>query len=357
MRGRAIRVWPQEPDKTSNIWHLVSINLSLKKWYEKSDLEKEEIEAITDQLKEYSPDLELLERRMKQFLGLHYKEPFIESGIERLAFDNIRYTKKQLQKLNEETLERSTHRQELRDGWQKALPILENMEIANEVQVDKHFLPLALFFDARKLARWLTAAALTDAFANLIYYSHRGGGNKASLILLFFLAVPALLAWLRYYLYKSPYKRLEVFGQAIHQALLLSGQIQTQETRIQVVRDRKDAINTLIYLKGGTMREKELFSQTMIEFFAPIENQRYILKAQEKVSDQTEYFAVPSLFDKRKEDAQAFVAQIRKSIGKYDLVYTRSAEGRAILLDARIKALANKQERTFTKKQVMSDLK
>ena len=108
---------------------------------------------------------------MKQFLGLHYKEPFIESGIERLAFDNIRYTKKQLQKLNEETLERSTHRQELRDGWQKALPILENMEIANEVQVDKHFLPLALFFDARKLARWLTAATLTDAFANLFYYS------------------------------------------------------------------------------------------------------------------------------------------------------------------------------------------
>ena len=300
--------------------------------------------------------LELLERRMKQFLGLHYKEPFIESGIERLAFDNIRYTKKQLQKLNEETLERSTHRQELRDGWQKALPILENMEIANEVQVDKHFLPLALFFDARKLARWLTAAALTDAFANLIYYSHRGG-NTASLILIVVLAVLALLAWLRYYLYKSPYKRLEVFGQAIHQALLLSGQIQTQATRIQVVRDRKDAINTLIYLKGGTMREKELFSQTMIEFFAPIENQRYILKAQEKVSDQTEYFAVPSLFDKRKEDAQAFVAQIRKSLGKYDLVYTRSAEGRAILLDARIKALANKQERTFTKKQVMSNLK
>ena len=45
------------------------------------------------------------------------------------------------------TLERSTHRQELqRTGGKKALPILENMEIANEVQVDKHFLPLAPFF-------------------------------------------------------------------------------------------------------------------------------------------------------------------------------------------------------------------
>ena len=95
----------------------------------------------------------------------------------------------------------------------------------------------------------------------------------------------------------------------------------------------------------------------MIEFFAPIENQRYILKAQEKYPIRQNTSAVPSLFDKRKEEAQAFVAQIRKSLVKYDLVYTRSAEGRAVLLDARIKALANKQERTFTKKQVMSDLK
>ncbi len=86
----------------------------------------------------------------------------------------------------------------------------------------------------------------------------------------------------------------------------------------------------------------------MIEFFAPIENQRYILKAQEKVSDQTEYFAVPSLFDKRKEDAR-FVEQIRKSLQVAPGLYW-SASGRATL-DARIKALANKQERTFTKKQ------
>ena len=70
--------------------------------------------------------------------------------------------------------------------------ILENMEIANEVQVDKHFLPLALFFDARSFQLPLADGRhLTDAFANL-YYSHRGGGNKASLILLFVLAVLAL---------------------------------------------------------------------------------------------------------------------------------------------------------------------
>ena len=37
MRGRAIRVWPDNPNKTSNIWHLVSINLSPRKWLETQD--------------------------------------------------------------------------------------------------------------------------------------------------------------------------------------------------------------------------------------------------------------------------------------------------------------------------------
>ena len=82
--------------------------------------------------------------------------------------------------------------------------------------------------------------------------------------------------------------------------------------------DTGTAVNTAD-LSVNHAGERTFFAN-LIEFFAPIENQRYILKAQEKVSDQTEYFAVPSLFDKRKEDAQAFVAQIRKSIGKYDLV-------------------------------------
>ena len=71
------------------------------------------------------------------------------------------------------------------------------MEIANEVQVDNTSC-LWPYFLMLKLARWLTAATLTDAFANLIYYSHRGGWNTASLILLFVLAVLALLAWLPY---------------------------------------------------------------------------------------------------------------------------------------------------------------
>ncbi|MCP9467716.1 MAG: DEAD/DEAH box helicase family protein, partial [Candidatus Granulicatella sp. P6S_S16_bin.50.1] len=35
MRGRAIRIWPENPDKTSSVWHLVSINLAEKKLFKK----------------------------------------------------------------------------------------------------------------------------------------------------------------------------------------------------------------------------------------------------------------------------------------------------------------------------------
>ena len=39
------------------------------------------------------------------------------------------------------------------------------------------------------------------------------------------------------------------------------------------------------------------------------------------------------------------------------ILFTRNVEGRHILLDARLNALGNKQERTFSKKKVTSKLK
>ena len=49
------------------------------------------------------------------------------------------------------------------------------------------------------------------------------------------------------------------------------------------------------YLKGGSMRDKELFAQTVGEFFAPVDNQRYLLKAEKVRQGQSPYYAVPSL--------------------------------------------------------------
>ena len=356
MRGRAIRVWPDNPDKTSNIWHLVSINLSPRKWFEFQNDEENYDETLELQLYGLSPDLDLLDRRMTQFLGLHYSELTIESGIDRLDLNQITFSQKGLEKLNQNAITLSQKRQELKDRWQQALPLNEEMEVANEVEVDKQFLPLAYLNDWMKALLISQALAVTYFIIDLGRYLIVGKPFNQSLPIFLLALLVLAIFWGRYFIYKSPYKRLEIFGKAIHQALLDSGQIETEESAPRVVKDSKQAIYNAIYLKGAPMREKEIFAQALTEFFAPIENQRYILKSCHKVKDQTEFFAVPSMFEKRKADAESFLQHIQKSVGKYNLIYTRSVQSRPILLEARIKALGNKQERTVTHKKVMSTL-
>ena len=356
MRGRAIRVWPDNPNKTSNIWHLVSINLSPKKWFEIQNAEEKYDETLELQLYGLSPDLDLLDRRMTQFLGLHYTELTIESGIDRLELNQISFSQKGLEKLNQNAITLSQKRQELKDRWQEALPLNEEMEVANEVEVYKQFLPLAYLNDWMKAFLIFQAFAATYFIIDVARYFIVGKPFVHSLPILLLALLLLAVFWGRYFIYRSPYKRLETFGKAIHQALLDSGQIETEESAPRVVKDSKQAIYNAIYLKGASMREKEIFAQALTEFFAPIENQRYILKSCHKVKDQTEFFAVPSMFEKRKADAESFLRHIKKSVGKYNLIYTRSVQGRPILLEARIKALGNKQERTVTHKKVMSTL-
>ena len=356
MRGRAIRVWPDNPNKTSNIWHLVSINLSPRRWFEFQDDEEKYDETLELRLYGLSPDLDLLDRRMTQFLGLHYQEPTIESGIDRLDLNQLTFSQKGLEKLNQNAITLSQKRQELKDRWQEALPLNEEMEVANEVEVDKQFLPLAYLNDWKKALLLFQALVVSFNIYDASKYVIGGSLSNFNLTILLLAVIALAIVWGRYAIYKSPYKRLEVFGEAIHQALLDAGQIETKESVPRVVRDSKQALYNAIYLKGASMKEKEIFAQAITEFFAPIENQRYILKASRKVVDQTEYFAVPSMFERRKDDATAFLERIQKSVGKYDLIYTRSAQGRPILLEARIKALGNKQERTITRKKVMSSL-
>ncbi|MFR4963240.1 MAG: hypothetical protein ACLUCE_06165 [Streptococcus sp.] len=71
----------------SGIWFLLIYHLG--NWFEFQDDEEKYDETLELQLYALSPDLDLLDRRMTQFLGLHYQEPTIESGIDRLDLNQI----------------------------------------------------------------------------------------------------------------------------------------------------------------------------------------------------------------------------------------------------------------------------
>ena len=343
MRGRAIRIWPGHPDKTSNIWHLVAIKPYKNPVFSKEDQEEQDLNPYQD--------LQTLARRMDHFLGLSYKEDTIETGLDRLDFPKPPFKKNKIQAYNQKIKELSKDRTTLRKKWQEALVVADKLEIVNEVATDRKQIPLLTLVDAEK---WLRYSFMLTAL-NLLFYIFRVRG--ASIRWLFGLSILFLFyTMIRYFFYKSPYVRLRQAGEGIRNAMLKMGHLSDDQSRVQVEED-KDSYCIFAYLKGGSMRDKELFSQTLGEFFAPVDNQRYLLVAKKAPAGQSKYFVVPSLFEKRKEEAQLFLDAVAPQLGDYQLVYTRNEAGRKILLEARLKSLANKNDRLIIKKKVKSALK
>ena len=235
------------------------------------------------------------------------------------------------------------------EGWD-ALVVADQFEIVTEVATQKQKIPVMLLLDALKWVRISLLLLAVDLFVLLFRLRLIGVWWLTAACLLFLV----FASW-RYLRYKSPYKRLQSLGEQIRKALLDSGHLTDDQSRVQVEEDKENYM-VFAYLKGGNMRDKELFAQTMGEFFAPVDNQRYPLKAEKVRQGQSPYYVVPSLFDKRKEEAQKFLDFLRPTIGRYHLVYTRTETGRKILLEARIKALSNQNDRTLTKKKVKSRL-
>ena len=346
MRGRAIRVWSGHPEKTSNIWHLVAIKPYTKNLF----LREKENEEEVDKDNSYQ-DLLNLSRRMEHFLGLSYKEDTIETGLDRLDFPKPPFKKSKIKAYNQKIKELSKDRTSLRKKWQEALVVADKLEIVNEVATDRKQIPLLTLVDAEK---WVRYSFLLIA-VNLLLYLFKTNGIRLAWLTTISLVL-LTIALVRYFFYKSPYVRLRQVGEDIRNAMLKMGHLSDDQSRVQVEED-KDSYCIFAYLKGGSIRDKELFSQTLGEFFAPVDNQRYLLVAKKAPAGQSKYFVVPSLFEKRKEEAQLFLDAIAPQLGDYQLVYTRNEAGRKVLLEARLKSLANKNDRLITKKKVKSALK
>ena len=93
------------------------------------------------------------------------------------------------------------------------------MEVSNEVGVDKTFLPTVLLTDARKILTYAQAIALTELIVYLILDFANGPSQLLYPVGILSMIVLNIV-WLRYFLYKSPYKRLELFAEAVRKALL-----------------------------------------------------------------------------------------------------------------------------------------
>ena len=337
MRGRAMRTVKDDPDKTSNIWHLVCVKSSKQVKKEKKETGKATI----------SEDWNLLERRMQHFLGLHYTEDRIENGTDRLSCIHKPFNKENIEQTNKEMLELSYHRELLKERWNNALTIHNKMEVVDECEVDKDSVSSAVLYDG---LRDLILGVLIFIVSRILVLFLPTWFIVVGVVALFW----GLFKGSKLILLGSPYKRLLAQAKGILKALEEQNLISDEDHIVNV--DHHDGITHSVYLMGGTNRDKEVFSQCIKEFYSEIDNQRYILVKKKGISSRFGYYAVPEIFSKNKESVNAFYECMKAYIGDYDCIYTRSEKGRQKLLDARKHAYVNVSKRVLTKKKVKSAL-
>ncbi len=339
MRGRAIRTENGNPYKTSNIWHLVCVD-------------------PTDPAG--GDDLALLKRRFRSFVGVSFREePAIESGIGRLNLPKTLCEREEIEKKNREMFAYAGDRESLSERWEKALAtgvtLVEEIKIpfleARSYQATKslYLQKTIAYLMATVSSAWL---AFGLAGMELLGKSARTIRTSSELyVFLAFIGVVGVLllggmtykAFRLYIRYRDISKDIQQIGDVLLSGLLKAGLIHTNASLLKVEASIDNEGAIFCHLEGGTTVEKSTFIHALQEIVAPVGNPRYVIIRKNRFflfSDQKDYHAVPERLGRNKNLAEHFKQQWEQVVGDCELVFTRTIEGRKLLLQARVKSLA-----------------
>ncbi|MCL2527591.1 MAG: DEAD/DEAH box helicase family protein [Defluviitaleaceae bacterium] len=351
MRGRAIRRNKNDPEKVANIWHLVSIT---RHDYTKRLFSEQEL-----------GDYRTLKRRFQGFVGIAYTEDLIQNGLERLEMVNEEQLLKQHEETNQRMFQYAKNRANTRQRWKDILALFggEDIKITNTIRgraaEDKRLHTFA-FHDLQSIFLGLLIMAIVVIFIVPVVTNQRL--SLIDIAIEFILSGLSML-WPLYKISKlighfNPVSNMKNVGRAVLATLHDTGGIQTEKglvaNQVEKTRENWDNVNKVnIYstkLHGATVYENNLFIACINEIYQRVDNPRYILvvKTRFKIS----YFNVPSLFAGNKASAELFCKYWQKYVGKSALVFTRSASGRRVVLNAR-KGSFDYNERFFERKRAV----
>ncbi len=135
---------------------------------------------------------------------------------------------------------------------------------------------------------------------------------------------------------------LEAAGRAILKSMEHLNLLASPPRQVQVKMIEEENGLPGCYLSGASLLEERLFLQALEEFFNPVDNPRYLLAIEYEPDEGQrfiQFYAVPSVFGQRRSDAEIFLEQWEKQPAQHRLHYTRTFEGRRLLLRARAQSL------------------
>jgi hypothetical protein len=329
MRGRSIRVDSDQPQKVANIWHLVCVEPGL-----------------------FGPgdDYELLVRRCSAFAGVNSAAPVIENGTERLGFGHPPFSRDQITQFNAHTCRRALDRNGLRQQWQDALRAGSIKQMTDGLKAPEEWLPRGFVLTNTIAALLIQAAcvfvAILESFGRMVGRVGTTQDLWSFTALLLGIAVVVTLPWSavavwRLILHGTPERSIKQIGRAVLEALEYEGSLDQHAGDFRVYADRNENGTVFCWIGGGTGNEHATFLRALRQILGPIDNPRYLL-ARRKIWRifREDYFAVPDVLARKKEFAELFAQRWKRLVGPIQLVYTRTPEGRKLLLRSRNHSLS-----------------
>jgi hypothetical protein len=167
------------------------------------------------------------------------------------------------------------------------------------------------------------------------------GAAVAGLSAVFSLPWAVRASW-RLLRHRAPERSIRQIGKVVLESLVYEGSIHrsTGRAAAQRVFAEKNRDGTVFCWIAGQGYEQAAFLRAMAELLGPVEDARFLLARQSWGNFREDYFAVPDALARKKEFAEFFAERWRRAVGPVALVYTRTPEGRRLLLRARVHSLA-----------------
>ncbi|OWV77293.1 RNA helicase [Rhizobium sp. R339] len=364
MRGRAIRIDPQAPQKAANVWHLAVIDpekleqrIPLR--FGRKSTDRKAPDPFDTMTIDLGSDVDALKRRFYAFEGLSFGEPpLIESGFQRLMLGTARWDARGVDDINKMMERRAIDRKALKARWHSALHSKRAVARMQET-LKSNYTPKGLvnwnttkFLFAQSIA--LAGLILGEFLQDFEVTDIRSLQELESVLFVVFallaiFCLPGAFKAGRLLLRNGSLEgSMKQVGTSVLEALHHMGVIRTglEKVSVEATLDQ----NGIIYcrLEGATTIERSRFLDAMREVLVPPQNPRYILVRSSKLWrwKRVDYHALPSIIGRKKEDAIYFAQLWNRYVGDSELVYTRSAEGRLMLLKFRAKSFAS----AFTRK-------
>ncbi len=230
-------------------------------------------------------DYATMTRRFKSFVGVAQGSPVIENGMSRLDLPAPPFSQSTLEQLNARTIKRALDRDDMRKSWDTAL------------------------------AKAGTKSKLVEKIVSKEDVKPKG-----------------------FSIGKVKGLDIKEVATVVLRSLCATDQIKTRFPDLEI-KVEKSSDTTTCFMLGGTRKEQSMFINAVQEVLEPPKNPKYVVAATKgKKIDLEQVYAVPEAIGASKDWAGYYSEQWKKEVGDNELIYTRTKEGRVLILQARTNA-------------------